>query len=234
MPIDANVRSSVPASTPVEQQRLLELLADLDAHVRPAPPELADHAREDAGPGRLERAHADPARLAGDELVEVGAQGSEAREQAVGVAQHDVAGLGQRDRARAARPLDELEADRALERRDLLGDGRLRIAEALGRAGEGALLGDGLQGGEVARLDADESISRHDRFQSVSAFPLSIARADTTGGSNQGKDSTMAGLVIALILFVAIPALSLRYGVDSGRRNAWSPDVDWRERDPRS
>ena len=44
----------------------------------------------------------------------------------------------------------------------------------------------------------------------------------------------MAGLVIALIIFIAIPALSLRHGSDSGRRNAWSPDLDWRERDPRS
>jgi hypothetical protein len=44
----------------------------------------------------------------------------------------------------------------------------------------------------------------------------------------------MAGVIIALIVFVAIPALSLRHGVDSGRRNAWGPDVDWRERDPRS
>jgi hypothetical protein len=44
----------------------------------------------------------------------------------------------------------------------------------------------------------------------------------------------MTGLVIALLVFIAIPALSIRYGADSGRRNAWSPQADWRERDPRS
>jgi len=78
------------------------------------------------------------------------------------VPQHDLARLGQRDRSRTAGTLDELEADRALERGDLLRDGRLRVAQPLGRAREGALLGDGLQGGEVAGFDSDESISRHD------------------------------------------------------------------------
>ena len=106
------------------------------------------------------------ARLARDELVEIGAQRAEAREQAVGVAQHDLARLGQRDRPGPAGTLDQLEADRALERCDLLRDGRLRVAEPLGRAREGALLGDRLQRGEMAGFDSDKSISRHDRFQS--------------------------------------------------------------------
>ena len=161
----------------VEQQRLVELLADLHAHLGPAPAELADDAREDARAGRLERAHADRPRLAGDELIEVGAQGAEPRQQAVGVPQDDLARLGQRDGPRPARALDELEADRALERGDLLGDGRLRVAEALGRAREGVLLRDGLQRGQVARLDSDESISRHDRFQSL----ICISLIDRTG-----------------------------------------------------
>jgi hypothetical protein len=44
----------------------------------------------------------------------------------------------------------------------------------------------------------------------------------------------MTGIAIALIVFIAIPVLSMRYGVDSRPRSAWRPDVDWRERDPRS
>jgi hypothetical protein len=44
----------------------------------------------------------------------------------------------------------------------------------------------------------------------------------------------MTGLLIALVVFIALPALSIRYGADSSRRNSWRPDVDWRERDPRS
>jgi hypothetical protein len=44
----------------------------------------------------------------------------------------------------------------------------------------------------------------------------------------------MAGLIIALVLFVGLPALALRHGVDSRRPNSWSPDPDWQERDPRT
>jgi hypothetical protein len=44
----------------------------------------------------------------------------------------------------------------------------------------------------------------------------------------------MAALVIALVLFVALPVLAVRHGVDSRRPNAWSPGPEWRERDPRS
>jgi hypothetical protein len=44
----------------------------------------------------------------------------------------------------------------------------------------------------------------------------------------------MTGLVIALVLFIGIPALALRYGSDSRQPNSWSPQDDWRERDPRS
>jgi hypothetical protein len=44
----------------------------------------------------------------------------------------------------------------------------------------------------------------------------------------------MAALVIALVLFVVLPALAMRSGVDSRRPNAWSPSSEWRERDPRS
>ena len=150
----------------LEQQRLVELLANLHANLGPAPAELADHAREDARAGRLEGADADGPGLARDELVEIGAQGAEPCQQAIGVPQHDLARLGQRNGPRAARALDQLEAHRALERGDLLRDGRLRIAEPFGRARERAFLRDGLQRRQVPRLDADESISRHDRFQS--------------------------------------------------------------------
>ena len=44
----------------------------------------------------------------------------------------------------------------------------------------------------------------------------------------------MAGLIIALVLFVALPAFALRYGADSRRPNGWTPPCDWRERDLRS
>jgi hypothetical protein len=50
------------------------------------------------------------------------------------VAQEQLAGLGERDRTRPARAFDELLSDDLLEGCDLLADGRLRVAEAVGRA----------------------------------------------------------------------------------------------------
>ncbi len=218
----------------LEQERFVELLADLHAHLGPARAELPDDAGEDARAGRLERADADRPRLACDELVEVGLQRAEPREQAVGVPEHHLAGLGQRDGARAARALDQLQADRPLERGDLLRDRRLRVAEALGGAREGALLGDRLERGQMAGLDPDESITRHDRFQSLSVFPLLIAQADTTEGSQSVKELDMINVIFVLVAFVGLPALAWRYGVDSRAHSSWSPPSDWRERDPRS
>jgi hypothetical protein len=167
-------------------------------------------------------------------LIEIGAQGAEACQQPVGVREHDLAGLGQRDRARAARALHELQSDCALERGDLLRHRRLRVAEALGRAREGLLLGDGLQRSQVARFDSDESISRHDRFQSLLAFHLSIARADTTEGNQSVKELDMTGVILTLVAFVGLPLLAIRSGVDSRSHSSWSPPSDWRERDPRA
>jgi hypothetical protein len=43
----------------------------------------------------------------------------------------------------------------------------------------------------------------------------------------------MTGLVIALIAFIGLPALSLRYGVDSRPRGDWR-DRYRPERDPRA
>ena len=53
----------------------------------------------------------------------------------------DAAGLGQRNLVHVAR--EERRADFFLELLDALADGRLRAADALGGAGEGALFDDG-------------------------------------------------------------------------------------------
>ena len=67
--------------------------------------------------------------------------------------------------ARPAGPLDEPLADDPLERRDLLADRRLRVAESFGGAPERALLGDRPQRGEVAQLDAEPTIRFHNGSQ---------------------------------------------------------------------
>ena len=59
--------------------------------------------------------------------------------------------------------VEQLLADDLLERRDLLADGGLGVAEALRRAAEGALLRDRLERREVAELNAEPLIEFHDR-----------------------------------------------------------------------
>ena len=107
---------------------------------------------------------------AGDQGLEVGARLRETREHADRVAVEHHARRAERDRSGPAGPLDELDADGAFERRDLLRDGRLRVAELLGRAGEAVRLGDRAERLEMAHLDPGVSISRHDRIEAQSAL----------------------------------------------------------------
>src|SRR4051794_16841342 len=60
----------------------------------------------------------------------------------VGVAQQRLARLSQPDAPTTTRTLDESLPGRALERRDLLADGALGVAERFGCAGERALAGN--------------------------------------------------------------------------------------------
>jgi hypothetical protein len=65
------------------------------------------------------------------------------------VTEQHLAGLGQLDRAGAARALDQALADDPLERCDLLADRRLDVAQTRGGTAERALLGDGLERRQV-------------------------------------------------------------------------------------
>src|SRR6476661_1142575 len=66
--------------------------------------------------------------------------------------------------ARAARPLDQAIADQALERRDLLADGGLRVAQPDRGAAEAALLRHRLQGSQVPQFDPEPTIRFHDQL----------------------------------------------------------------------
>ena len=145
------------------------------------------------------------ARLAGLERAEVGLGGLEARDDRLGVPQQERAGLGQRDRARAAGPLDEPLADDPLERRDLLADRRLRVAEPLRGAAERALVRERLQRGEVAHLDAEPTIRFHDRYQSYSI----CADSPCSGTLSPWQQSPSSSC------FVAVCVLAAWFGVDS-------------------
>ena len=60
-------------------------------------------------------------------------------------------------------PLDQPQPDDALERRDLLRDRRLRVAETLRRPPERALVGDRLERDEMAQVEPEPAIRFHDR-----------------------------------------------------------------------
>ena len=93
----------------------------------------------------------------------VGLGREESRLDRLCVAEQDLTGLGQRDRARAARALDQPQPDDPLERRDLLRDRRLRVAELLGGSPERPLVGNRLESDEMAKIESEPAISFHDR-----------------------------------------------------------------------
>jgi hypothetical protein len=86
----------------------------------------------------------------------------ELRDDRVGVAEEEGPGLGERDGARPARPLDEPLSHRSLERRDLLADRGLRVAELACGGDERTRPPDRLEGREMPQLD----ITKIHRYQS--------------------------------------------------------------------
>jgi len=70
------------------------------------------------------------------------------------VAEEDAASLGQGDGPWTSGALDQPESDDALERRDLLRNCGLRVAEVLGRLAERALVCDRLEGDEMTEVEA--------------------------------------------------------------------------------
>ena len=134
---------------------------DFDARMRLAEP--TQQGGEDAGTHALEGADAEPTRIAGFERQHVRFRREQSRLDDVGVTEEDLPGLGEGDRPGAAWAFDEPQADDALERRDLLRDRRLRVAERLRGLPERAFVRDRLQRDEVAEVEPEPAISFHDR-----------------------------------------------------------------------
>ena len=114
------------------------LLPHADADERPLLAEAAHEGGEEAGADALVDADAKRSRRALGERGHVGAGRVEARDDRVGVAEQEEPGLGRLHAPRAAGAVEEPLPDDPLELRDLLADGRLRIAELARRAAEGA------------------------------------------------------------------------------------------------
>ena len=114
------------------------LLPHADADERPLLAEAADEGGEEAGADALVDADAERSRRALGERGHVGTGRVEARDDRIGVAEQQEPGLGRLHAPRAAGAVEEPLPDDPLELRDLLADGRLRIAELARRAAEGA------------------------------------------------------------------------------------------------
>ena len=143
------------------RDHLVVVLLQHDLDQRPLSGEPAHDLRQDAGPGGLEGADAQRARLAGPQRLQIGLRGLESRDDRIGMAEQQLTGLGQGDGPWAARPLDQLLADDPLQGRDLLADRRLGVAEPFRGPSERAGRGDRLEGGEVPQLDAEPTIRFH-------------------------------------------------------------------------
>ena len=152
-----------PPLDQLEQLALVLRLVEHDLDLRVALGEAAEESRDDLRSDALERPDAKTPGVPGLERAHVRLGGEKSRLNRVCVAQENAAGLGERDRPWASGALDQPEADDALQCGDLLRDRGLRVAEALGRLAERALVCDRLEGDEVAEVEAQPAISIHDR-----------------------------------------------------------------------
>jgi hypothetical protein len=80
---------------------------------------------------------------------------SQSRADPPSVPEQNFARVCQADRLRAATPIDQALANHAFERRNLLADRRLGVAEPSGSAIERAFLGNRLEREEMAELDSN-------------------------------------------------------------------------------
>ena len=141
-----------------EQLPVVVELGQVDGDVGPAAAEGVEHVGEEPRAERGERPQTDRAEVAPLHRLEVRVRRGETCADRLGVAEEQLTRRRQRHRERPGGPLDELLADRPLERGDLLADRRLRVPEPGARAVEGALLGHRLERGEVPELDPEPAV----------------------------------------------------------------------------
>ena len=155
--------------------------------------EAAQESRDDLRADALERPDAEPAGVARLERAHVRLRGEQARLDRLGVPEEDPARLGQRDRPRAAGPLDQPHADDALERRDLLRDRRLRVPELLGGPPERALVRDRLERDEMAKIEPEPAISFHDRTVAAEQTGLYVSSHERRLRRDHGASALPSG-----------------------------------------
>ena len=97
------------------------------------------------------------------ERREIGLGGTHARDHRVGVREHDLAGIGQRERPRSARAVDQALPRQVLECRDLMADRRLHVPEARRSTAERPLTRNRVQRHEVSQLHSRPPFACHFR-----------------------------------------------------------------------
>ena len=135
-------------------------LEEPDLELWPLLPQCADDGGEHLHRDALERAHDEPPTVAGAELGQLVVGLAEVTEDRLGVLEQHPPGGCDLDRAGSTGAVEHGLADHPLEGADLLADGRLREAQALGRPPERALAGHGPQGDEVPDLDVPDEVVR--------------------------------------------------------------------------
>src|SRR6476619_5596322 len=148
-----------------QEIRRRALFPHAHADERPLLAKAPDEGGKEAGADALVDADTERSRRALGERGHVGTGRVEARDDRIGVAEQEEAGLRGLHAARAAWTVEEPLPDDPLELRDLLADGRLRIAQLARRAAEGAGARDRLQRRQMTQVDAEPLISTHDRYE---------------------------------------------------------------------
>ena len=141
----------------VEQVARVLRLVQHDLHVGPLDREAAEQAGEDLGADALHEPDAQLAPVAADDGTDVGLGDAERGQHGLGVLEEHLAGGGEADRPGAAGAIEHRRAGGPLQRGDLLAHRRLGVAEGLGRLAEGAGLGHGDEGLQVADLEVHTS-----------------------------------------------------------------------------
>ena len=150
--------------------------ADVDCRLLLA--QLHDDLREQHGGHALERADVDPA-LAGLEPFDRLGRRLGLLEQFACVGEHQLAERRDAHRLGAARAIEDGASDRSLEGGDLLAHRRLRVTKPLRRPSERTLRSDGVEGQEVADLEAGDGVEK--ARLGLDGHPARIARTISVG-----------------------------------------------------
>ena len=136
-------------------------LEQLHLHLGMAGPEPAEHHGQHGRRHALKRADRESPGLSGSEPVEIVGERLDPRQQVATSAQQLGAERRQLDRSGSAGPVEHLLADGALQRSDLLADGRLGVAQPFGSPRERALAGHRIECQEVSEIEVTPRRHEH-------------------------------------------------------------------------